>query len=313
MASSLISTMLTDAPTFTTTQCSICDLAWDLLPFECVCNTLPLITAPPYVYNPDAVHLTPTANVADVYAQCDVCGESGCECEWPRDSDGNLIPADEYCHLCNGNLMLCSCDDDDEHNSAVFGKFSGPSLCLYCKVPAYLCTECGKVFKERKCAFPNGREVCSYTVDNCRCQYCDECDDFLKRCEHSDFANSDDDDDDTYVPFPIPDILLHAKEAECIHELCGHAYLDCHCFSTLCDSNGDSIPYNEFCFRCNGSTRECDCEPLSLPVNTTKEKNWIDIYIAVQAHKFLCSIGVFHRNSYSQTIIPREYGDVCPQ
>jgi hypothetical protein len=27
----------------------------------------------------------------------------------------------------------------------------------------------------------------------------------------------------------------------------------------------------------------------------------------------LCSIGVFHRNSYSQTIIPREYGDVCPQ
>jgi hypothetical protein len=27
----------------------------------------------------------------------------------------------------------------------------------------------------------------------------------------------------------------------------------------------------------------------------------------------LCSIGVFHRNSYSQTIIPCEYGDVCPQ
>jgi hypothetical protein len=27
----------------------------------------------------------------------------------------------------------------------------------------------------------------------------------------------------------------------------------------------------------------------------------------------LCSIGVFHRNSYSQKIIPREYGDVCPQ
>ena len=188
-------------------------------------SALPLITAPPYVYNPDAVHLTPTANVADVYAQCDVCGESGCECEWPRDSDGNLIPADEYCHLCYGNLMQCDCDES----------------------------------------------------------------------------------------FPNPDILLHAKEAECIHELCGHAYLDCHCFSTLCDSNGDSIPYNEFCFRCNGSTRECDCEPLSLPVNTTKEKNWIDIYIAVQAHKFLCSIGVFHRNSYSQTIIPREYGDVCPQ
>jgi len=125
MASSLIS----DAPTFTTTQCSICDLAWDLLPFECVCNTLPLITAPPYVYNPDAVHLTPTANVADVYAQCDVCGESGCECEWPRDSDGNLIPADEFCHLCYGNLMQCDCDDDDDKcNAKNLGKFSSLSL-----------------------------------------------------------------------------------------------------------------------------------------------------------------------------------------
>ena len=91
------------------TQCPTSYLAWDLLPFECVCEPL-TITAPPYVPRDyDSVPHAPTA--AEAFNVCDVCGESGCECEWPRDSDGNLIPADEFCHDCKGNLMQCKCDE----------------------------------------------------------------------------------------------------------------------------------------------------------------------------------------------------------
>lgn len=143
------------SPLLTAVQCPVCEPRWDLLPLECECAPLPPITASAYVPNFDSVPHAPMA--ADVETElCAVCGGNGCGCQWPTDSQGNLIPADEFCHQCKGNLMVCKChesfqpteqervgvpchicrfhldvckcDKTYEDTPSVFADFTGPSL-----------------------------------------------------------------------------------------------------------------------------------------------------------------------------------------
>lgn len=108
-----------------------------------------------------------------------------------------------------------------------------------------------------------------------------------------------------------PDIITRAKEAERIHAICGKMYLDCNCFPVPCDSNGELIPIQNFCYQCIGNKTECECDPLLAdpPINMGAAKTWVDVYTSVESHKVLCVQGIFHRKTYSQTTIPKEYGE----
>ena len=108
-----------------------------------------------------------------------------------------------------------------------------------------------------------------------------------------------------------PDIITRAKEAERIHAICGMMYLDCNCFPVPCDSNGELIPIQNFCYQCIGNKTECECDPLLAdpPINMGAAKTWVDVYTSVESHKVLCVQGIFHRKTYSQTTVPKEYGE----